>query len=177
MKGSRDSGRVKIVRRALIGFLGAAAGGALPAAARASTRQAMDAKIEEVMKTLSPKPEDALSHPQRTFLCVWWLEAEVNNGGFDQYFLNASGRHAPACVGALREIGATKCAEIARQALSVVNRPDLDWNNDEARQDAVLALDGRAQEALGKLDDQFYAYPDDLTARLYAYVASRPAEF
>ena len=30
-----------------------------------------------------------LSEPERAFVAVWELEAEVNNGGFSQYFFNA----------------------------------------------------------------------------------------
>ena len=29
---------------------------------------------------------DSLAPTERVVYCIWWLEAEVNNGGFDQFF-------------------------------------------------------------------------------------------
>lgn len=37
---------------------------------------------------------DGLSPAERVFLCVWNLEAEVNNGGFGQFFANSAGDNA-----------------------------------------------------------------------------------
>lgn len=34
---------------------------------------------------------EALSRAEQIFLMIWELEAEVNNGGFHQYFSNSSG--------------------------------------------------------------------------------------
>src|SRR6185295_11604327 len=53
----------------------------------------------------------ALSNPERVFLCVWNLEAEVNNGGFSQFFDNSAGDYAAETPGALRTIGAAAMAD------------------------------------------------------------------
>ena len=37
---------------------------------------------------------EKLTWPEKVFVCVWGLEGEVNNGGFDQYYFNSSGDHA-----------------------------------------------------------------------------------
>ncbi len=57
------------------------------------------------------------------------LEAEVNNGGFDQYFFNSSGENAAAVIGALDKIGATKTAGIVRAACEKFpgGMPPADW--------------------------------------------------
>jgi hypothetical protein len=62
---------------------------------------------------------DALSPAERVFLCVWNLEAEVNNGGFEQFFVNSAGDNAAETPGALRQIGAAQAAAIAEEANSV----------------------------------------------------------
>ncbi len=36
----------------------------------------------------------ALSNGMQYVYTTWWLEAEVNNGGFNQYFYNSSGQFA-----------------------------------------------------------------------------------
>ena len=60
----------------------------------------------------------AQSIPQKIFSCVWALEAEVNNGGFSQYFFNSSRETAGFVVEALKVIGASKTAQLCEQAIS-----------------------------------------------------------
>ena len=112
----------------------------------------------------------ALSEPERVFVSVWELEAEVTNGGFQHYFSNTSGRIAPYVVDALRAIRAETMAKIAERALLTVDQ-DIPWMNDVERRRRLRALPPGAVEMLGRLDREFYAYPDDLTLLLYEYVA------
>jgi hypothetical protein len=58
-----------------------------------------------------------LTEPERTFLCVWNLEAEVNNGGFSQFFANSAGDHASATPSALRTVGASEMAALVERAM------------------------------------------------------------
>jgi hypothetical protein len=63
----------------------------------------------------------------RLILLVAELEADVNNGGFDQYLLNKGRRRARAALGALRTIGARKTAGWLEIALRPgVSRAELD---------------------------------------------------
>ena len=52
----------------------------------------------------------AQSIPQKVFSSIWALEAEVNNGGFSQYFFNSSGETAEFVAEALDTIGASNTA-------------------------------------------------------------------
>jgi len=121
-------------------------------------------------------PDSALSRPERAFRSVWELEAEVNNGGFHQYFSNSSGRRAAEAPAALRAVGALHTAAIVEAALGAVGK-GVAWGDDTRRQAAVEALSEAADASLDALDARFYAYPDDLTARLYSFVAEHRAEF
>jgi hypothetical protein len=117
---------------------------------------------------------NAQSEPQKVFSAIWELESQVNNGGFDQYFRFSDPTivgHAPAALGA---IGATSCASIVSRALNLVSPLSA---NDEKRHDALDELDVHAIEQLEKLDSEFFAYPDDLTERLYAYVQANAGAF
>ena len=112
---------------------------------------------------------DKLSVPERVFVSVWELEAEVNNGGFQQYFLNGSGRIAPHAVAALRAVRAEAMAKIVERAFLAVDQ-DIPWLNDVERRSRLSGLTPGAADALDRLDREFYAYPDNLTALLF-YVA------
>ena len=125
---------------------------------------------------LSSTPYGSLSRPEQVFGGVWELEAEVNNGGFSQYFLNSSGRYAPLAPDALQAIGAPHSAEIAQAALAVMG-PRVHWTDDDNRQEVVEHMGARAEAALDVVDTKFYACPEDLSALLYRYVAEHRTAF
>lgn len=117
----------------------------------------------------------ALSGAERVFRAVWELEAEINNGGFDQYFFNSSGDLARAAIDGLRAIGANAMARIVADAV-VAAKYDPEVTHD-VRQAALDDLDEENLEKLDEFDQAFYAYPDDLTVLLYEYVSKHEAEF
>jgi Domain of unknown function (DUF4375) len=121
-------------------------------------------------------PEESLSAPERVFRRVWTLEAEVNNGGFDQFFLNVAGRHAPETVEALRTIGARAAAGLVAGAIKVLGT-DVVWAMDSARREALDDLGEAAREKLEALDERFCSYPNDLTGLLHGYVVRHASEF
>jgi hypothetical protein len=116
-----------------------------------------------------------LSAPEQVFLVIWELEAEVNNGGFEQYFSNSSGRLAPHAGGALRAIGAEAMAAIVDQAFSAVDH-GVSWSNDEARKATLIALKSETLQKLEGLDEAFRAYPNNLNDLLYRFVSAHRGE-
>ena len=60
---------------------------------------------------------EGLSPEERVVHCVWWLEAEVNNGGFDQFFFNSAGGAVPETLEALEWIGANKTKDLLVDAV------------------------------------------------------------
>jgi hypothetical protein len=59
---------------------------------------------------------DSLTPAEQVFHTVWWFEAELNNGGFDQFFFNSAGDYTSQTIVALERIGASSCAAIVRRA-------------------------------------------------------------
>ena len=113
---------------------------------------------------------------QQVFSSIWELEGQVNNGGFAQLFSSAEGHVASFAPRALRMIEAHKCADIVTRALRVI--ADLDLPPDqETREKMVQELDEKALDSLEQLDQEFLAYPDDLTEHLFDYVKARPQVF
>ena len=119
---------------------------------------------------------EALSRAERVFLCVWNLEAEVNNGGFEQFYTNSAGDNARDTPTALREIGAAQAAKIAQAANSVFG-PSGPPADRDARTEALDEFGAPATEALSELDARFYEYPDDLEALLHRFVDRNRNQF
>ena len=117
----------------------------------------------------------AQSNPQRVFSAIWELESQVNNGGFDQYFRNCETDiilHAPI---ALKTISANTCATIVESAITLLAAPFL--QDRDARADSLDEACDDLGDQLNTLDLQFFAYPDDLTELLFAFVANHAGEF
>jgi hypothetical protein len=120
-------------------------------------------------------PFDDLTVPEKTFVSVWTLEADVNNGGFDQYYFNSAGDYAWYAPGALRRIGAEATAAIVEQANARFG-PEGPPPDSDARQDRLEELPDEGEGLWEDCDQAFYAYPDDLATLLEAFVESHRAE-
>ena len=116
------------------------------------------------------------SNAQKVFSTVWLLEAEVNNGGFSQYFLNSSAETAPFVVDALRTIGASKTAEICKRAIETAFPAGLPATIHAIRS-AAAGFSDAIIDKLEPLDQEFFEYPNNLTDLLYNYVSEHPDEF
>ena len=105
---------------------------------------------------------DGLTEPEKAFLRVWNLEAEVNNGGFAQYFENSAGDYAVGTPDALRSVGAPEMAALAERAMQPFGASGPAADRD-ARTRAIQALPASARELWNQLDDEFYklASPED----------------
>ena len=104
---------------------------------------------------------DGLSDPQRTFYFNQNLEREINNGGFNQYFVNSSGQFAHETLLSLKAIGANKTADILQSAIDQF--PDKNVPKDsDTRQECVEQIEDTANEIWDELDQKFYEYQDDL---------------
>jgi Domain of unknown function (DUF4375) len=63
----------------------------------------------------------SLSPGFQVFYSTWLVEAEVMNGGFNQYFWNSSSEFADMTPSALKEIGDTVAAEMMQKAIATAN--------------------------------------------------------
>lgn len=135
----------------------------------------MIAVSELVLAAIEGRPFEALTEAERVIATVWCLEADVNNGGFDQYFFNSSGDTAFFAPSALEIIGAHAMRRIVLRANAVFGAagPPRDRN---LRQTQLLALPESTREQFDTLDNAFYAYPDPVTGLLHSYIATRAPE-
>ncbi|MCS3556938.1 MULTISPECIES: DUF4375 domain-containing protein [unclassified Sphingobacterium] len=56
---------------------------------------------------------------------IWVLEAEVNNGGYNQFYFNSSGQFTTHLSEALRLVGANKFAELTKRANDTFEKENL----------------------------------------------------
>jgi hypothetical protein len=119
---------------------------------------------------------EALSAAEQVFLCVWNLEAEVNNGGFEQFYTNSAGDNAAATVKALREIGATEVAAIAEEANHVFPPPGPPADRTD-RAVALARLGDVADGAFDALDERFYHHTENLDDLLLRFVDRNRNQF
>jgi hypothetical protein len=123
--------------------------------------------LSERLRPIANKRFSDLSDPERVFILVWEIEAEVNNGGFNQFYFNSAGDRANQTAAALRKIGAEQMASIVDRAnASFPGGPPADRF---ARQELLEKIDPDT-DIFDELDQEFYDYPDDLSAMLHGFV-------
>ena len=118
---------------------------------------------------------EQLTRPEQVFRVIWELEAEVNNGGFCQYFENAAGDLAWFAATALEEIDAVAAAKVVQEACSVFAESNPPKDREE-RQAALKSGGADALKRLDTLDQKFISYPDDLSDLLQKYVSKHRDE-
>lgn len=109
-----------------------------------------------------------LSVPSQVAFCLYQLEAEVNNGGFHQYFSNSSGRFTIQTLDALSKIEANKTESILKLAIGV-SYP-RGFPSDPEMHNSELADSDEVFDQLEALDSAFYAYEDPLADMVNRYL-------
>jgi hypothetical protein len=136
----------------------------------------MDA-LEFVLKKIDPwldkyisQGVSALSAEEALGVGVWLLEAEVNNGGFDQYYFNTGGVLAVRTVEFLEAIGACETASLLAAANADV--PSLPLPLGREARNAVLD-EVRESSRFSSLEAGFYPGAEDRISLLAAYLGYR----
>lgn len=106
--------------------------------------------------------------PQVAKLLVEELEAEVNNGGFDQFFFNSAGDKAEETILALKAIGAKHTASILEEACKKF--PGEMPPNDRSLRQELLEQVSPDSTRFEDEDAAFYEYRDDLAGLVSTYV-------
>jgi uncharacterized membrane protein YhaH (DUF805 family) len=143
-----------------------------------SAKSGQDAVMEiyDMLWPVSLEHPEQLSQAEKNFVWIELLEAEVNNGGFSQYFVNSSGDNALETELALQEIGSTEFYGLLKSAIDCF--PNRDVPKDRAlREDLVDQLPESVTEEWENLDSRFYECKEDLADLLVQYVQAHGSEF
>lgn len=103
-----------------------------------------------------------LNEYEKVFLVMDKLDMEVNNGGFDQFFLNTDGRYNDILVSSAEAIKANDMAEICKKALTIYA--------EHAEEESPI-------EELNPCDDAFYASEDSITGLSVQYAKENKEQF
>ena len=117
--------------------------------------------------------EASLSPQERVILAIEALEREVNNGGYDQFFLNSTRVYAGEIEAALRTIGCPGHADIARRALAALSI-DGDVTPDSI-ETAQFAGGDVLCDVLEALDAEYYACSESIEDQLFAFAKANVA--
>ena len=139
-----------------------------------NTEQYLFSLAEDIQRRQIKSGLHSLSLSEQVFAVVWSLEAEVNNGGFQQYFFNSAGDHAAAAKIALVSIGAPNTAAVLSQAMALFGSsgPSEDRN---ARQEQLGILEQASDEPFESLDQEFLRYPENLSKLLASHMSKNDA--
>ena len=103
-----------------------------------------------------------LNDKEKVFMSMALLAQEVNNGGFDQYFLNLGGKYNDILVSSAEAIKAYDIAEICKKALAVYA--------EHAEQEGII-------EELNEYDKAFYDSKDPICELCVKYAKENKEYF
>ena len=144
--------------------------------------------VQEVFDNLSEKlPTDytkeyqtvlTWTKPRQAIYTIWLLEAEVNNGGFNQFYSNSSGQFYKNLPAALKLVGATKFADLAERANKTYEQENEKITK---HQDGTVEGFSKSYEnnPLNKFDDEFYSLykAEDLQQLQVNFIRKHKYEF
>jgi len=95
------------------------------------------------------------SKGQQAIYMIWCLEAEVNNGGFNQYYYNSRGQYAKLIPEALRLVNANEFADLLTKTNNIF---ETDYEKIIKYQDGTLEGFSKSYDdnPLNDLFDEFY---------------------
>ena len=107
------------------------------------------------------------------------LESEVNNGGFNQFFINSSGKFAEMALQSLKLLGATDFYSIFQKAIEIfeAEKRNLELQDLYSQRTAQAFSESYQITKLDECDNEFYSLGDLLSELRLKYVRSNPKEF
>ena len=119
----------------------------------------------------------ALSPGFRATYSTWKVEAEVNNGGFNQFFWNSSAEYAAEAVAGFELMGAAQYARLMQRAISIHDAERSKMQALKARGTAEAFVESYKLTQLNELDDEFHKLGGNLSQMRINFVRSRPEMF
>jgi hypothetical protein len=118
-----------------------------------------------------------LSPGMRMLYATWWLESEVDNGGFNQFFWNSSGQFAQDALDGFKLLHADELANLTGAAIAIAQREAPLRQKFQAQGTIEAFSESYKHTSLDELDKQFYKLDDGLSKRRVAYVRAHPEQF
>ncbi len=121
------------------------------------TQEKYTALAEKITKKEIQLGLDTLSNEERQLYLVEELLAELNNGGFDQYFTNSSGQNWSETLSVVEKLGFKSLAKLGKKAHAI-------YESDQDEDDKADQLD--------ELDSKFYEMDETGYDKIYKKLLS-----
>ncbi|WP_082041722.1 DUF4375 domain-containing protein [Lacinutrix sp. Hel_I_90] len=117
----------------------------------------------------------SLSYGQKALYYWWYLDAQVTNGGFVQFYYNGYGPYVPTIIKGLEHIGDTEMANLVKKADKIYqkNKKLMDKAQESDLFDSDLY--DRLDE-MSLLDDSYYEMNEKTMSLIETYIRENPNE-
>jgi hypothetical protein len=124
-----------------------------------------------------PEVVRALAPGAQAIYTTWLVDAEVNNGGFNQFFFNPAGQYAGDALAGYELLGAEDYAAVMRAAIATaeIERERLASFYEAGTAEAFSASYRHTE--LGEVDQRYYALGDRIYNVWAGVVRARPELF
>lgn len=137
------------------------------------TEAELGSEIARALRAWDSCGFSGLCERDKLLVAIGALEAEVNNGGLDQYYFNNAGDLWKAAVAALRTVGAVRMAELVERSSSRFGVDGPSTKCEQRRVELLKLTQSERENAFAELDREFWSYPDDVSALLRGYLVNR----
>lgn len=141
----------------------------------------MESQWNEAIEYILAKEYGDLSEEWKIFYLCFFLDAEVQNGGFIQYFTNTEGKYLSETINALSVVGANEQRKILERIINLhheLGMKDIDSTKEYI--DLVLVgydykfknkrLESKFDKITDELDLEYYNLEPSTTELLEAYI-------
>lgn len=118
----------------------------------------------------------ALSKEQQMYLAVFWLNAEVNNGGHSQYFFNSAGDHWQLALDGLKAMGLKERLKIFEGVLKLFGdkKPLTDRDKRQNQRSRVYSKD---EDAFDEFDSAYFETSESVEVFSMRFVIQNADKF
>lgn len=122
------------------------------------------------------KKGNTLSYGQKALYYWWYVDAQVTNGGFTQFYYNDYGKYVPTIIQGLKHIGDDKMTELVNRSYELYLKENK--KIEDARKGGIEDFSNLYKEIkdFEELDDKYYNLNEQTMKIIENYIRSNPNE-
>ena len=122
------------------------------------------------------KKGNTLSYGQKALYYWWYVDAQVTNGGFTQFYYNGYGKYVPTIIKGLKHIGDNKMAGLVNRSYDIYLKENKKIK--DARKGGLQEFSNLYKEIedFDELDDEYYDLNEKTMKNIENYIRKNPNE-
>lgn len=123
------------------------------------------------------KKGKTLSYGQKALYYWWYVDAQVMNGGFTQFYFNGYGKYVPTIIKGLKHVGDDQMAELVKRSYELYQEESNKIK--DARQEGLEGLSNLYNEIkdFDELDSEYYDLNAETMNIIENFIRKNPNEF